>query len=250
MSSLTRSTASMIWNVVAVAARAMSAMAEVSFGKQEPPKPGPACRNFGPMRRVETHAARDVLHVRADALADLRDLVDERDLRGQEAVRRVLDQLRRLDVGDDERDLERVQRRVDLLHQLDRLVVGGADDDAVRLHEVLDGRAFAQELGIRDDRGLVPVAASRRGCCSIIRPVPMGTVDFVMTSFGPFMCCGDRAGHVFDVAEVGRAVRLRRRADGDEDGARCSGWRRPRSVVKRSRPSPTFLLTILSRPGS
>ena len=56
--------------------------------------------------------------------------------------------------------------------------------------------------------------------CSIIRPVPIGTVDLVMTSFGPFMCCGDGAGHFLDVAEVGRAVRLGRRADGDEDGPR------------------------------
>ena len=34
----------------AIAIDPMSAIAEVSFGKQEPPKPGPACRNFGPMR--------------------------------------------------------------------------------------------------------------------------------------------------------------------------------------------------------
>ena len=197
----------------------MSAIARGVLREARAAEAGAGLEELRTDARVETHADGHVVHVRADLLADDGDLVDERDLRGQEAVRGVLDQLRRLDVRDDERDLQRVQRRVDLLHQLRRFGVGRADDDAVGLHEVFDGRAFAQELGVGDDRGLVaravrvddlldhPAGADRNGRLGDdeLRPVHV---------------LGDRVRDFFDVAEVGRAVRLRRRADGDEDGAR------------------------------
>ena len=57
---------------------------------------------LGPDAPVEAHPAGDVLHVGAHPLAQARDLVDEGDLQREEAVRGVLDQLGRLDVGDDE----------------------------------------------------------------------------------------------------------------------------------------------------
>ena len=41
----------------------------VSFGKHEPPKPGPACRNLRADAVVETDAAGDLLHVAADLFA-------------------------------------------------------------------------------------------------------------------------------------------------------------------------------------
>jgi hypothetical protein len=152
--------------------------------------------------RVEADAAGDVLHVGAELLTEDGDLVDERDLRGQEAVRRVLDQLGRLDVRDDEGDLQRVERRVDLLHQLDRFVVGGADDHAVRLHEVFDRGAFAE--GLLDDLFDHAAGADRNGRLGDdqLRAVHV---------------LGDRAGDLFDVAEVGGAIGLGRGADGDED---------------------------------
>ena len=46
---LTSSTASMM-RKRSPESRAIWAAARVSLGKQEPPKPGPACRNFGPIR--------------------------------------------------------------------------------------------------------------------------------------------------------------------------------------------------------
>src|SRR5207237_5448383 len=118
-------------------------------------------------------ATGDVLHVAADELAEHGDLVDERDLRRQEAVRGVLDQLRRLDVGDDEGNLQRVQRRVDLLHQLDRFRIRGADDDAVGTHEVLDRRAFAEELRVRHDGS--GMAGGGLGDDALYRPPRAGT---------------------------------------------------------------------------
>ena len=61
--------------------------------------------------RVVTHADRDFAHVGVDRLAQVRDRVDERDLRREERVRRVLDHLRRRGVGDEHR---RVHAAVEL----------------------------------------------------------------------------------------------------------------------------------------
>ena len=106
---------------------------------------------------VEAHPARDLDDVGAGLLADVGDLVDERDLRRQEGVRGELDHLGARDVGAHER---RLQRRV----QLDDGVAGPVavvpDDDAVGMQEVLDRRSLLQELGAGDV--LQPVAAALR----------------------------------------------------------------------------------------
>ena len=99
----------------------------------EPPKPMPACRNFGPMRSSSPMPARDLDDVGAGLLADVGDLVDEGDLGGQEGVRGELDHLRRADVRAHER---RVERRVELHDRVAGPVAVVADDDAVGLQEV------------------------------------------------------------------------------------------------------------------
>ena len=97
---------------------------------------------------VVAEAEHDVVDVGADALADRRHGVDERQLGRQEGVGGVLDRLRRRRVGDDDRGRHaEVQRR----HLDRRRLVGAADDDAVGLQEVLHGRALAQELRVRHD---------------------------------------------------------------------------------------------------
>ena len=95
---------------------------------------------------VVAHAEGDVLDVGADRLAHGGDGVDEGDLRGEERVGGVLDRLGRRRVGDDHRrgDPE-VQRR----HPHGGGLVLGADHDAVGVEEVVDGRALAEELGVR-----------------------------------------------------------------------------------------------------
>ncbi len=98
----------------AVALRRCAISAAVSFGKHEPPKPGPACRNFRADAAVEPHAARDLLHVGADLLAQVRHLVDERDLGREERVGGVLDQLGGAPAGEQDRRLVDEQRPVDL----------------------------------------------------------------------------------------------------------------------------------------
>ena len=86
----------------------------MSLGKQEPPKPGPACRNFDADPVVEPDAARHFLHVGAESLAQVGDLVDEGDLRRQEGVRRILDQLGGAPAGVEDRRLIEIERPVEL----------------------------------------------------------------------------------------------------------------------------------------
>ena len=82
-----------------------------------------------------------------------------------------------------------------------------------------------------------------------MRPVPIGTVDFVMTSFGPFMC--------FAIVRATLSTYVKFAEPSGFGGvptamkmARLRLMALPRSVVKRSRPSAALRLTILSRPGS
>ena len=44
------------------------------------------------------------------------------------------------------------QRQVELRHLVGRLRLQRPKDDPIRVEEVVDGRAFAQELGVADDR--------------------------------------------------------------------------------------------------
>src|SRR5258708_5020595 len=159
----------------------------------------------------------DVLHVGGDLLAQIGDLVDEGDLGGEEAVRGVFGELRRLHRGEDHRRLYQVERAIELAHDLLRAGALGADHDAIGAHEILDRRALAQEFRVRhhveselgprlaDDLGDVPAGADRHG------------------RFGDHHgIAGERASDLLrggeDIGEIGMAVAAaRRRADGDED---------------------------------
>ena len=83
-------------------------------------------------------------------------------------------------VGDDHRPLE---RRVELEQRHRHLLVGRADHDAVGAERVLDGRALAQELGVRDDVEVDRAVRWWRAMISRTRsPVPTGTVDLFTTT--------------------------------------------------------------------
>ena len=129
----------------------------------------PGGEEAGPDPPVEADAARDLEHVRAGLLADVRDLVDERDLGRQERVRRELDHLGARDVGAHERRAERLVQRADGVAGPAVLAVV-ADDDAVGVDEVRDRRALLEELRAGDVREaalalLVEHPRDRRGRC-------------------------------------------------------------------------------------
>ena len=115
------------------------------LGEARPAVADAGLQEVRPDAVVEAHALGDGAHVGAHLLAHVGDLVDERDLGGEERVARVLDHLGRghggaHDVG--------VDAAVEVLDRRAVLLAEAADDDAVGLEEVLDGGALAQELGV------------------------------------------------------------------------------------------------------
>ena len=98
-----------------------------------------------PDARVVADAEGDLAHVGAHRLAQVGDLVDERHLRGEKRVRRVLDELGRRGVGHEDRSS---QASVELGHAHGDAGVLAADDDAVRLEEVTHRGPFAEELWV------------------------------------------------------------------------------------------------------
>ena len=181
---------------------------------------------------VETDAARDFLHVGADLLAEIGHFVDEGDLGGQERVRRVFDEFRRLARGEDDRRLVQIERAIDFLDDVAGALGLGADDDPVGTTEILDGRAFAQEFRIGGDVEL-----------GLGTDLADDVLDLLAGADGngrfrdDHRIVGERTrdflGGAEHEAQIGMAVAATAgRADGDEDGV---GLRHGRGEVGRER---------------
>ena len=127
----------------------------------------------------------------------------------------MFDQFGGIDVGDEDR---RVERLIDFFHERQAAVAVAADDDAVGLHQIGHGAAFAQEFGIADhiEVGVGVVALDRIGdfLAGFDRHRAFIHDDAV---FIWLENTGDLAGYPFDKAQVHAAVRLRGRRHGDED---------------------------------
>ncbi len=174
---------------------------------------------------IRADAGHDVGHVGADALAHGGDLVDERDLRGQERVGGVLDHLGGPHVGRDDR---RAQRRVEIAHRGFGGGVRNAEDDAIGMHEICDRRTFAQKLGIRQDLDVVAggvVLADDRGDEVARLDRDRGLVDDELGGVERF---GDLARRRADVAQIREAVGKHGRPNGDEDDLRAADSLRDR----------------------
>lgn len=106
---------------------------------------------------------------------------------------------------------------VDFLHDGEGAVAVATDDDAVGVHEVFDGAAFAEEFGVGDDvefDGWFGVAADGLGDAFAGSD---GDGAFVDDDAVAIEADGDFSGDFFDVAEVDAAVWLGWGGDGDED---------------------------------
>ena len=165
------------------------------------------------MRSSRPMPRRDLDHVGAGLLADVGDLVDERDLRGQERVGGELDHLGALDVRAHDR---RVERRVELGHRVAGPVAVVADDDAVGLEEVLDRRALLEELGAGDVAEALLALLAERALDVVAGAARHGRLHDQRVAVGR----GHRVDDGVDGREVGVARVGRRRADGDEQQAR------------------------------
>src|SRR5579859_813967 len=167
---------------------------------------------------IEAHAARDFLHVGAEPLADTGDLVDKADLGCQERIRGVLDHFRGADVGLDDGRLG-LQVAVEAGDAFDGLRLGAAQHDAVRMTEVIDGRAFAQELWIANhaEARAGPIARAFEGRQHPIAGADRhgALVDDDQAAFRRGVLAEAVRGR-FDLGHVGLALDARRRANAHE----------------------------------
>lgn len=140
-------------------------MQQCLWGRNYPP-PNPRTEELTTDAVVFSDSVGDLVGVDAELLADVPDVVDEADFRREEAVVRVLDHLGlaqpRLDdcrvaVGGVD------ERLVDVVEHVVGRLVGRAVDDLVRMQEVLDGSAHAEELGVHRERRAVEPAAFECG---------------------------------------------------------------------------------------
>src|SRR5450432_3697243 len=129
----------------------------------------------------------------------------------------MLNQLSAVYVGDEN---WRHERLVDLFHEVNGVFALCANHDAVRLHQVGDRAAFAQELRIAHDIkfSAVPVIALDRLAnlfagfdwhCALVHDHAIACHD-----------AGNLPRDLFDKAEIDAAVRLLRSRHGDKDNLR------------------------------
>ena len=168
--------------------------------------------------RVAADAKTDVFDVHAEVFADARDFVHEGDAGGKHGVGGVFGHFGIAHVHGDEARALCGERGVERLHLCVRGFVVGADDDAVGVHEVLDGNAFFEEFGVGDDVVGDAFAARGEGVCddgAHFFGGADGDGGFVDDDGRVFEVFADLPGDGEDVAEVCRAVFIRRGADGD-----------------------------------
>src|SRR5215475_5665269 len=126
----------------------MAASAAVSFGKHEPPNPGPACRNFPAMRRSSpiprAISCTSAPHRSQRSAISLMKV----DLGREKSIGCVFDELRGAPSGKEHRRLIYEQRSIKLAHHVTRPLVIGANHDAIGVLEILNGGALAQKLRI------------------------------------------------------------------------------------------------------
>ena len=174
------------------------------------PESQPRAQEAGADAAVEPHAARHLGDVGADRLADVRDLVDERDLGGQERVGGQLDHLGTGDVGADDLGIDAVVEpghAVGVGHRV------GADHDPVGRHEVRDGGTLAQELGVREVGHPLQAGGVQLGPHLAPRADRHGRLHHQGRAVGAGR---DRADDRLHPREVGVAGGHRRRVDADE----------------------------------
>ena len=99
---------------------------------------------------VVADAAADLVDVGPGALAEVRHLVDEADLRRKHGVGHVLGHLGALGRHDQQRLVGPQIRLIEVRQHVDHLPASGADDHPVGLHEVVDGHPFLEKLGVAD----------------------------------------------------------------------------------------------------
>ena len=176
------------------------------LGKTGTPEAHSGLQEFRSDPVVVTHASGHLGDVRAELVADVGDLVDERDLRCEEGVGGELDHLGAGEVGAHDRGPEHGIEVGDGIGS--RLVFGlGPDDDPVGLEEVLDRGALLEELGAGHVGRRAQVALDR---------VAGSDRNGALHDQDVLAAVGELVDHWHHAREVGVAGIGRRRVDADE----------------------------------
>ena len=163
------------------------------------------------------------LDIDAHLVGQVRQFIHEGNTRGQHGVRRVLCEFGRAHVHPVGAFAVAVEWRVQAFQQFARALAVrravAADDDAVRAHEIFDGRAFLEKFRVRRHR-------ERGGHAARVQFTLDGGAHFFGRADGHGGLVDDdlEVRHVLadaargrqHVLQVGRAVFIGRRADGDE----------------------------------
>ena len=164
---------------------------------------------------IQADAPRNRRDIDAKRLAQIGHNIDERDLGGEEGVRRLLDEFRRRHAREHDRAVE--VRLVEVEQERPRAGTVRADDDAVGLKKVADRRALAEEFRIARDLELVlwPGQASNG---PVDPPGGAGGNGALLDDeLVAVKQRRDRAGDLLDLSKVGTPVVSWRRAHADED---------------------------------
>ena len=160
-----------------------------------------------------------MLDVGAKRVGEIGQFVHERDPCRQHRIGRVLGQLRGANIHHQHTLVIALERRVDRTQQADRPLVVGADDHPVRPHEILDRRAFLQELGVRCNREPKLNAAPRKLGGNRLPHTIRGAYRhcrLVDDNLGLDHAATDVACGRDDVLHIGGPIFVGRRADRDE----------------------------------
>ena len=167
---------------------------------------------------VGAHATTHHVHVSADELAEVGDLIHERDFGGQEGIRGVLGQFSTALVHEQHGVALAHVGLVEFFHHLASALARATHHNAVGLHEIVHSKAFSQKLGIRH-HVKIDVGMSGHGLSNLVcRPYWDGALvhdDFVgRHDLAQFICDAE------DVTQVGRTVFARRRGQGQKHNVR------------------------------
>src|SRR5439155_20224243 len=100
---------------------------------------------------VAADAEAHVTNIRAEPFTEVGDFIHETDARGQHGVGGVFGEFCAASDHDEDGIACADKRRVKIFHHLRGVVIANSDDDAVGLHEVVDGRPFLHELRVGDN---------------------------------------------------------------------------------------------------
>ena len=166
------------------------------------------------------------MHVGADLLTQVGDLVDERNLGREKTIRRVLDQLGGLQRGKQDRRFVQIERPIEVAQDGLGTCRFEAANHPIRSHEILDRRTFAQEFRVRGDIE-VGVGPHLAHDAADFPPGADGNGRFCDHDGVPVERLGDLARRIEHVAEIRFAVAPpARRADGNKHRVRRGNRRR------------------------